>query len=294
MTYRLLSLGLALAALGLGPQPASGQCLGPRDTPLVRRSLVIHAEWLSGRLGEQDLVILHVDDERAGYEAGHIPGARYFATAAVPRPDQVRVEGQGAETLAERFRRLGVSNNSRVVLYGPPLAVARVFLVLDLLGYGDRASILQGGLAAWRAAGFPLSGSEPAIVSGDLEPRVEAWRSVSADWLQDAVGKREIVIVDARSQREFEAGHIPSASQLDWRLTLEGGLDAGSEESPRLRSIPELRRLFRLAGIEAAEDVVFYSDSGGRAAHLYFVARYLGYTPRIVTRSPGGSGLDGS
>lgn len=184
--------------------------------------------------------------------------------------------------MADSLRALGLSNESRVVLYGSLLPVARAFLALDVLGHGDRVAVLDGGLSAWRERGLPTTAQELSGGSGDFEARVEDWRIVSAHWVREAAEGRDVAVVDARSEREFEVGHLPGARNLDWRLTLRGGVDADVGVDVRLRSVAELRRLFRTLGLDDVDEIVFYSDDGSRAAHLYFVTRYLGYSPRLL------------
>jgi thiosulfate/3-mercaptopyruvate sulfurtransferase len=162
------------------------------------------------------------------------------------------------------------------------LPVARGFLALDVLGHGDRVAVLDGGLSAWRERGLPTTAREPSVESGDFAGRLEGWRIVSARWLRDAAEASDIALVDARSEGEFDDGHLSGARNLDWRLTLRGGVDADVAGDPRLRSVAELRWLFRILGLGDADEIVFYSDDGSRAAYLYFVARYLGYEPRYL------------
>ena len=68
---------------------------------------------------------------------------------------------------------VGVSTSSRIVIYGDPLAAARLFFTLDYLGGGDRAALLDGGLPGWKAEGLPLS----------LEPWHGAARPAGVDHL---------------------------------------------------------------------------------------------------------------
>ena len=65
-----------------------------------------------------------------------------------------------AATLDSLLESLGVSDASRIVLYWAKdwySPTTRVFLTLDYLGLGDRTSILDGGFAAWKAAGGPVT-----------------------------------------------------------------------------------------------------------------------------------------
>ena len=55
-------------------------------------------------------------------------------------------------TPRDLFESLGISTDSRVVLYGAGPAVSRAFFTLDYLSKAG-VSILDGGLATWRTEG---------------------------------------------------------------------------------------------------------------------------------------------
>jgi thiosulfate/3-mercaptopyruvate sulfurtransferase len=250
--------------------------------------MLIDAGQLSAHAADPEIVILHVDVDRRGFERGHIPSARFVDARIFLAGDSSGARLAALDTIADSLRALGLSNESRVVLYGSPLPVARAFLALDVLGHGDRVAVLDGGLSAWRERGSPTTTREPSPGSGDFAGRPEGWRIVSARWLRDTAEASDVALVDARSEGEFEDGHLPGARNLDWRLTLRGGVDADVSGHSRLRSVAELRWLFRTLGLDDADEIVIYSDDGSLAAHLYFVARYLGYQPRYL----GGSWRD--
>lgn len=285
--HPFISALLALAALTVTVGDSYGQCLAPRRTPPTRASLLVTAKWLARHADDADLVILHAGRDRGAYEQSHIPGARFLDARMLFAGDPAGARQLQPQSLADSLRTLGLSSGSRVILYGNPLAVARAFFALDIMGHGDRVSVLDGGVGAWRGSGQSTTGARHSAEPADFQPSLERWRLVDTGWVREAVERRDVVIIDARSEEEFAAGHIPAARQLDWRLTLRGGVDAAMESGARLRSVPELRRLFRLLGIDEANEIVFYSDDGSRAAHLYFVARYLGYAPRLYAAPPG-------
>ncbi|HEU0051871.1 MAG TPA: rhodanese-like domain-containing protein, partial [Longimicrobium sp.] len=115
--------------------------------------MLVSVEQLSRRLAEANTVVLHVGRDRASYDAGHIPGARFLALSdIVTERDGVPNELPSVDALDQAFEAVGVSDDSRVVLYGDlaGLAAARAFFTLDYLGHTP--ALLDGGLEAWRAA----------------------------------------------------------------------------------------------------------------------------------------------
>jgi thiosulfate/3-mercaptopyruvate sulfurtransferase len=93
------------------------------------------------------------------------------------------------------------------------------------------------------------------------------------------------VLVDARSGDEFTGvkpteglrpGHIPGAVNLDWTSLLQDG---------RFKPATELRAMFTRAGIGANDEVIAYCHSGARASVVWFVAKYLGWRPRMYDGS---------
>src|SRR4029453_18329125 len=105
----------------------------------------------------RDLILLHVGSKQE-YDSEHIPGARFITDADVTRSNQVDVYAlPDAGDLRTKFASLGISDSSRIVVYfgrngGVPSAT-RIIFTLDYIGLGDRTSLLNGGLAAWKRAG---------------------------------------------------------------------------------------------------------------------------------------------
>lgn len=211
------------------------------DDPLVT------VDWLHDHLDDPDLVILdaavQIDfDEkgnialssgRDGYEKGHIPTAGFADLTgdlvdntspypyAIPTPDEFAV-AMGA---------LGVGDDSRVVLYSSGYAAyaARVWWMLRWIGF-DNAVVLDGGLAAWTAAGYPVStdtvSKDNKTLSVSLRPDVIAER----DEVFDAISDDEVTLIDAMPAAHYvgdmvmygRAGHIPSAINIPTVFDEEG------------------------------------------------------------------------
>jgi thiosulfate/3-mercaptopyruvate sulfurtransferase len=121
-----------------------------------RDSMVVNTAWLAQHLKDPDLVLLHVGDKDE-YAAKHIPGARYVSLSDIATSDHsatglILEMPPTAEDLRGRLEKLGISNDSRVVVYYGKDWVSpstRVIFTLDYAGLGDRAVLLDGGMGAW-------------------------------------------------------------------------------------------------------------------------------------------------
>src|SRR4051794_1392241 len=108
--------------------------------PALRSDMMVSGDWLAQHLNDPKIVILHVSRDRNAYDAGHIPGARFVSLTdlAVTR-EGVLNELPPVDSLKTVFERAGVSDDSRVILYGDVsvLPATRAYFTLDYLGHGD-------------------------------------------------------------------------------------------------------------------------------------------------------------
>jgi thiosulfate/3-mercaptopyruvate sulfurtransferase len=183
------------------------------------------------------------------------------------------------------MRRAGVDNVRPVVVYdaGSSLAAARAWWLLRYFGHSDVA-VLDGGLAAWSAAGYPLSTNDPAPRSGDFVARPGGMPALTADEAS-ALAVRG-VLIDARAPERFRgelepidpvSGHIPGARNLPASLTLE--------PSGKFRQSSILRELFESVGVGAGLDVGAYCGSGVTAAHEVLALELAGYSAALYPGS---------
>ncbi|HZD06787.1 MAG TPA: rhodanese-like domain-containing protein, partial [Candidatus Limnocylindrales bacterium] len=138
----------------------------------VHPEMIVSAKWLSEHLNDPKVIILHVDEKRAEYDKGHIPGARFLALEDFIVGEDAELPA--TEKLKDTFEKLGVNNDSRVVIYTTawyPMA-GRTFYTLDYLGHGDHTALLDGGIDEWRKENRQLSKDAPKITRGNFTPHV--------------------------------------------------------------------------------------------------------------------------
>ncbi len=227
----------------------------------------VSANWLADHLEEDDLVVvdsrwsLDGGPARAAFEEAHIPTA-VFADLDVDLSAPASAEAgrhplPTPESFAAAMARLGIGDDTRVVVYDDAAGViaARLWWMLDVI---DRpAAVLDGGLAAW--AGPTASGpatTTPAAFSAVPWP---ANRVITKADLAASLGGA-LTILDARSPDRYadggpvdpRPGHIPGAISAPAGANLADG---------RFRESHELADHYVGLGAEG-DDVVAYCGSG--------------------------------
>jgi thiosulfate/3-mercaptopyruvate sulfurtransferase len=254
--------------------------------------LVVSVNWLAENRTHPNIVVLHVGNE-VSYQAGHIPGARFFALATfAPEREGLSTEIPEAAALADALESEGISSDSRIVVYSTapqPQLAARLYITLDHFGMGSNVSLLDGGLVAWRAEERPLSmEAEAPAVRGAVQ--LTARSDVLADYtyVQAHLGDPSVAIVDARDtrfwsgeernqQRAARAGRVPGAKNVVYSSLVD--------EQGRLLAADQLAARFAEAGVQPGQPVVTYCHVGQQASLVFLAARLLGHEARLYDGS---------
>ena len=250
------------------------------DNSASADTTLITADGLAAALaGDRPPAVLDVRWQLGGppgaeeYAAGHIPGAHFVdmnTDLAAPAGPAGRHPLPDPAVFGAALRRAGVSADRDVVVLdaATSAAAARAWWLLRWAGH-TRVRVLDGGLAAWTAAGLPLEQQAPAPEQGDFVPAPGALPTLDAD---TAAGlARTGVLLDARAGERYRgevepidsrAGHIPGAVSAPTLDNLR----------PDGRFLPAERLAERFAGLGvkpgAGSDAVgVYCGSGVTAAH---------------------------
>lgn len=207
-------------------------------------------------------------DGREQYLAAHLPGAVFVdldrELAAPPTAADGRHPLPALADLQAAARRWGLRPGTSVVAYdaGGAMAAARAWWLLRWAGV-SRVRLLDGGLAAWQAAGLPVEAGEQVPVPGDVVLRPGTLPTTDAEGAAGWPG----VLLDARAGERFRgevepvdprAGHVPGAVSAP----TQDNLDAGGAFLPD----DQLRARFA-ALVPAGAPVAVYCGSGVTAAH---------------------------
>ncbi len=252
---------------------------------------LVSTDWLARHLKDPDLRLLDASwhmpdagrDARAEYEAGHIPGARFFdieeisdARSALPHM------APPVEKFMSRMRSLGVGDGHQVVVYDSTglFSAARVWWLFRLMGQ-ENIAVLDGGLPKWKAEGREIEDMPPVIRDRHMTVRVQNGLVRDVTQVSAAAKLGSHAIVDARSPARFRgdspepreglrAGHIPGARNVPYASLLN--------EDGTLKSPDETRKLFEAAGVDLTKPVITSCGSGVTAAILSLALERMGKT----------------
>jgi len=224
-------------------------------------------------------------DPRHDFLAGHIPGARLFSIddasdASSPLPHTLPPAAQFADVVSG----LGISSGDHVVVYdasGSNFSAPRVWWMFHLYGHHD-VSLLDGGLAAWEAAGGAMKrGDSPPPRRGNFSAVLRAGMLRSAEQVLNARRSGSAQVVDMRSRGRFEgtepeprpglrSGHIPGSRNVPYATLVDA--------RGHLRNDAELREILKEAGIVMQRPVIASCGSGVTACSLLLALHVLGVT----------------
>ena len=130
---------------------------------------------------------------------------------------------------------------------------------------------------------FLVSGCQPAEESAESAPpsAVEFANPellVETGWLSQQSSSERLRIVDARSQEDYEAGHIPGAVNIPRPTTF-----APSGERSRIGPPEQIAALFGAQGINETVHVVVYDEGLSTAAsRVFWTLEYYGHPQASV------------
>jgi thiosulfate/3-mercaptopyruvate sulfurtransferase len=251
-------------------------------------SALITADELAARLDQVVLLDVqwnltvtpdapHGDDL---YAAAHLPGAHHLdldTDLADPPGPGGRHPLPDLDRLESRLRAFGVDDGSSVVVLdqGPGFGAARAWWVLRWAGLAD-VRVLDGGQAAWVAAGHPTTAEIPSTARGSVTLRPGGLPAVDAEGA--AALARDGILLDVRAAERYRgetepidpvAGHVPGAVNAP---TTANALPDG-----HLRPVDELRERFGALGNHPGTGRVgAYCGSGVTAAHTVLALHEIG------------------
>ncbi len=254
----------------------------------AERQPLVSVDWLKSHLSDPDLVVLDIRSAIDGggakaYAAAHIPGSVHSdydkAGWRVTRNNVPFMVPTTAE-LEKLIGELGIDENSHVVVVPAGVSVldfgaaARTYWTLQYVGVKN-VSILDGGVAAWKAADYPLdTGAQapsPAIFTATINKRILA--EVSEVEKLQASGKA--TLVDARPV-SFFLGKVKAPASLAYGH-IPGAINIDSAEfyDPQTNRLKPKDQLATLAAHVPNGPVVSYCNTGHWASTDWFVLHEL-------------------
>ena len=245
---------------------------------------LVSVEELRSHLGDAAWVVFDCRHDlmapaagEAMYREEHIEGARFAhldRDLSGPKDGAVGDGGRHPlptrDAFADFLARAGVDRDSVVVAYDAAngLYASRLWWMCRWIGHRSVA-VLDGGLAAWRSTGLPLTDAVPRPSHGDVTVGPSLVSTIDTAGVEANLASHELLVVDARAAERYRgevepldpvAGHIPRAVNHPMTRSLEA--------DGRFRDAAALRAAFdeTLAG-RSPGTVVQSCGSGVTACH---------------------------
>jgi len=275
-SLRRLIAGVALIFALAAPAAAAG------GEPLVSPA------WLSIHLHDADLVVLDIRSAIDGskpeaFAQGHIPNSVHSdydkAGWRVTR-NNVPFMVPTTPELEKLIGDLGIDETSHVVVVPAGVNVldfgsaARTYWTLKYAGVGN-VSILDGGLAAWKAAGYALDkgphAPSPAIFTASIDNSILALAS-DVETIEKSGGA---TLVDARPASFFLGKEKAPAAQAYGHIPGAVDVDSARFYDPATNRLKPKAELATIAGELPAGAAITYCNTGHWAATDWFVLHEL-------------------
>lgn len=253
---------------------------------------LVTAGWLADNIDDPRLRVFdatvqvrrrfHVPTVRTGrreWRREHIPGSAFASLFALSDPHAAKrsMSMPSADWFAARLGELGVSNDSRVVVYDrrENMWAARLWWMLRSFGFDD-AAVLDGGWTAWRQAGYSVCHAPCVYPAATFHATPRVSLIAGKEEVLAAIDDPRVCLVNALGRRQHRGavdeygrrGHIPGSRNVTaWEV-----LDRRTQ---RYRPLAELRE--KAGPVLEAERVITYCGGGVAASSLALVLVRLGH-----------------
>lgn len=222
------------------------------------------------------------------YEQAHLPGAFFADTEHDLAGAHTGTNGRhplpDPETFAAFLRGIGVNDDTQIVAYdaGGDIFAARLWFLCRWIGH-DACAVLDGGIAAWRAQGHPVTASpSKPHGAGSIAVHLHPEMVVNAAFVLEHLHDPDAQIVDARSAPRFAgeiepidpaAGHIPGAKNQpnDRDFAPDGRFKSREELRAAFAPLGESDRIVHScgSGVSAAVNMLAMEIAGLYGSRLY-------------------------
>lgn len=239
-------------------------------------SLLISVKDLNNAIQKKDDIIIIDTRSFLEYKNGHVPGAVNIDLFQLHWFDTSK---RGIKDFNRQTRLLlsniGIKKNSLVVFYDNISGMYAARGVWLLLYFShENVCMLNGGFEKWKKEGYSIEVKSNPLKSSRFRGKTNPKILADANEVKRTLGKKNVIIVDARSREEYDGtevrgarrGHIPNAVNIDWTMNI--GNDTFKSEH-------KLTKIY--SKIPKTAQIITYCQGGYRAANAFLVLKMLGY-----------------
>lgn len=255
----------------------------------AQQPVIVSPQWLNENLKNPDLVILYTGFViKADYDKEHIESSRFLWPdwLAFDTPEG-SMYAPDVKSATKVLQDLGINKNSKIVIChkGTDVTIAsRMFMTLEHFGLKGKVSFLNGGIEAWKKAGYPGT-NKPAVFNKGNYVATVTGVLVDKDHVLNALNTKASEVVDARAKRWYDGdptgnprdGHITGAKNIPYPDMIDS--------TNTLKPGEVLEKNFTTVVPDKNKEVVLYCFIGQTACVDYLVGRSLGYSMKVYDGS---------
>lgn len=255
--------------------------------------LLIDVEALQEALSSNpnsNILLVDLGSKERFLEA-HIPGARLILPSETQAGPPIPGLSPSDESLTTLMQRIGLSEDSHVVVYDDEGGgwAGRFIWLLDEIGH-TKYSYLDGGILAWAASNLPIEKGFTSHPSSEIQVKNRNNHSLFSEDIINSLSTNSLQIWDARSPMEYrgekvnaaKGGHIPGALNYDWTNAMD------QTRHLRLKPLDQIVSELKAIGITVDRDTVTHCQSHHRSGLTYLLGKILNF--KSIKAYPGSWG----
>lgn len=235
---------------------------------------ILSASEAAGLIGQEGVVLVDAGSKDDFATKGHIPGAVNISREDITIQEPVANMLAPAEQIEAVMQQAGISNEDRILVYdnNANMDAARLWWTMKLYGH-EQIQVISGGLAALTTEGLaPETGKAAAGKIGTY--KVSASNKEMLAKLSDIKAQlnkpqENVILLDTRTQEEYDAGTIPTSILVDYA---RNNYDDGT-----YRKVQDLQLLYLEEGIRPSDTIIIYCKTSIRGAQTYLALYNAGY-----------------
>ncbi|THB64483.1 MAG: sulfurtransferase [Gammaproteobacteria bacterium] len=232
---------------------------GENKSPLI----FIESDWLKGEINNSGVLILDIRS-RDEYLSGHIPGAIHCSADDFFSDSKKRLRSfSELRVLVSRILRPA----EKIVVYDKEgiNRIARIFWILESLGFYKKVLILDKGYQQWQQKGLSIEKEERKNRVSNAPLFVDPERYATSFAIRLSVDSKEKLLIDVRDEAEFSGssgsgrkGHIPGSVSFPLKKIMKDGSYIHDYEFQGISQEELLKKKIYIYGNLIADSALMY------------------------------------
>ena len=233
---------------------------------------IIEANSVSALLANENTVLVDMQNPE-DYLKSHVKEAVNITRGDIVINEPVANMLAPKETIEQVMGNNGIGNDTMVIVYDNTsnMDAARIWWTLMVYGH-ENVKVVSGGLQALQKAGLEFTAEKTAITPVKFtaaEKNKNMIASIDDVQRQVNVPKDDIVLLDTRTQEEFDQGTIPGSVLFDYA--------ENNNADGTYKSVNAIRMQYNDLNIKPEETVIMYCKTSVRGAETYLALYNAGY-----------------